>query len=57
MKISFRGFILVKEKKNVIAETPVWVILHSGYLYEHPKLFGVLHKFFKEYKDDRNIIG
>lgn len=48
---------IFREKAGVISEGPVWVCIHRPYLYTADTLFQLLMLIFREWEDDRHLVG
>lgn len=48
---------IFKQEAGVISEEPVWVCIESCWLYIDKSLFRLLVKVWKEWRNDRHIVG
>lgn len=46
---------IFREKRGVISETELWIIIYEGWMYMAPTLAGVLKKFVLEYQEDQHL--
>ena len=51
------NFVLHKAKAGVISHEPMWVIVHSCWLYTGETLYSVFKQFLAEYQHDRHLVG